>query len=138
LNISKEYIYTYLDSLERAKLLSDILPAKTGYRLVRKPSKTYMENTNLMKAVTGELDEKDKTGAVRETFFAHQVKSSGMNIRIPGRADFLVENTCLFEIGGKNKSKSQVKGAEEAFVVRDDIEVGYGDILPLWLFGFLY
>ena len=138
LKISKEYIYTYLDSLERAGLLSGILPAKTGYRLVRKPSKIYMENTNLMKAVTGELGEKDKAGAVRETFFAHQVKSSGMNIRIPGRADFLVENTCLFEIGGRNKGKTQVKGAENAFVVRDDIEVGYGDILPLWLFGFLY
>jgi len=61
-----------------------------------------------------------------------------MNIRIPGRGDFSVEDRYLFEIGGKKKSGKQVEKVEEAFVVRDDIEIGYGNIIPLWLFGFLY
>ena len=138
LTISKEYVYTYLDSLERAGLLSGFLPSETGYRLVRKPSKIYMENTNLLRAVAGELGGKDQTGAVRETFFAHQLKSAGVNVRIPRRGDFLVEGKYLFELAGRTKGKSQVKDADNAFVVRDEIEVGFGNVIPLWLFGFLY
>lgn len=135
---SKEYIYTYLDSLERAGLLSGFLPSETGYRLVRKPSKIYMGNTNLLRSVAGEIGGKDQTGTVRETFFAHQLKNAGMNVRIPNRGDFLVEGKYLFEIGGRTKGKSQVKDTDNAFVVRDDIEVGFGNVIPLWLFGFLY
>ena len=69
LTISKEYVYTYLDSLVQAGLLSGFLPSEIGYRLVRKPSKIYMENTNLLRAVAGEIGGKDQTGTVRETFF---------------------------------------------------------------------
>jgi len=77
-------------------------------------------------------------GAVRETFFAHQTKSAGMNVHIPTKGDFLVEDMYLFEIGGKGKGKAQIRDTPNAFVVRDDIEVGSGNIIPLWLFGFLY
>lgn len=138
LTISKEYIYTYLDSLERAGLLSGILPSETGYRLARKPSKIYMENTNLLRAVAGELGGMDQAGTRRETFFAHQMKTAGMNVRIPSRGDFLVEGQYLFEIGGSTKGKTQVKDVHNAFVARDDIEVGFGNVIPLWLFGFMY
>lgn len=138
LSISKQYVYTYLGSLERAGLLSGFLPWSTGYRLVRKPVKIYMENTNLLRAVIGELGGKEQEGAIRQTFFAHQLKSAGINISIPSQGDFLLESKYLLEIGGKSKGKSQVKGAKNAFVARDDIEVGYGNIIPLWLFGFLY
>jgi predicted AAA+ superfamily ATPase len=138
LKISKEYVYTYLDSLERAELLSGFFSSETGYRLVRKPSKIYMENTNLLRAVAGQLGGKDQVGTARETFFAHQLKSAGTNVRIPSRGDFLVEGKYLFEIGGRTKGKSQVKDADNGFVVRDEIEVGFGNVIPLWLFGFLY
>ena len=138
LKISKEYVYTYLDSLERAGLLSGFFTSETGYRLVRKPSKIYMENTNLLRAVAGQLGGKDQAGTARETFFAHQLKSAGANVRIPSRGDFMAEGKYLFEIGGRTKGKSQVKDADNAFVVRDAIEVGFGNVIPLWLFGFLY
>lgn len=138
LKISKEYVYTYLDSLERAELLSGFFSSETGYRLVRKPSKIYMENTNLLRGVAGQLGGKDQVGTARETFFAHQLKSAGANVRIPSRGDFLVEGKYLFEIGGRTKGKSQVKDADNGFVVRDEIEVGFGNVIPLWLFGFLY
>jgi len=42
------------------------------------------------------------------------------------------------EIGGKNKSYKQIKDVEHSYVVADDIEVGFGNKIPLWLFGFLY
>jgi len=119
-------------------LLSGFLPSETGYRLVRKPSKIYMENTNLLRAVAGEIGGKDQTGIVRETFFAHQLKNAGMNVRIPSRGDFMVDGKYLFEIGGRTKGKSQIKDTDNAFVVRDDIEVGFGNVIPLWLLGFLY
>jgi len=138
LTTSKEYIYTYLDSLERAGLLSGFLPSETGYRLVRKPSKIYMENTNLLRAVAGEIGGRDQIGPVRETFFAHQLKNAGMNVCIPSRGDFVVEGKYLFEIGERTKGKSQIKDTDNAFVVRDDIEVGFGNVIPLWLLGFLY
>jgi len=138
LKISKEYVYTYLDSLERAGLLSGFFPSETGYRLVRKPSKIYMENTNLLRGVAGQLGGKHQAGTVRETFFANQLKSAGSNVRSPSRGDFLVEVKYLFEIGGRTKGKSQVKNADNAFVVRDEMEVGFGNVIPLWLFGFLY
>jgi predicted AAA+ superfamily ATPase len=138
LGISKEYVYTYLDSMERAGLICGILPSETGYRLVRKPSKIYMENNNLLSGVAGKLGGKDQAGTVRETFFAHQLKSAGMTVSIPIQGDFLVEERYLFEVGGRSKGKSQIKGADSAFVVQDESEIGFNNIVPLWLFGFLY
>jgi len=138
LKVSKEYLYTYLDSLERAGLIIGVLPAETGYRLVRKPSKIYMENTNLLKAVAGDMGMSAQVGAVRETFFAHQVRSAGLHLAIPTRGDFLVEREFLFEIGGRAKKRKQIQEAPAAYVVRDDVEVGYDRDIPLWLFGFLY
>jgi hypothetical protein len=84
-----------------------------------------MENTNLLRAVAGEIGGKDQTGIVRETFFAHQLKNADMNVRIPSRGDFMVDGKYLFEIGGRTKRKSQIKDTDNAFVVRDDIEVGF-------------
>jgi hypothetical protein len=57
----------------------------TGYRLVRKPSRIYMENTNLVRAVVGELGLQSQEGAARETFFAHQIKSAGIRICSPAK-----------------------------------------------------
>ena len=54
------------------------------------------------------------------------------------QGDFLVDNQFVFEIGGKNKSGKQISGIENSFIVQDDIEIGYRNFIPLWLFGFLY
>ena len=40
--------------------------------------------------------------------------------------------------GGKNKSRKQLRGLEDAYVAADNIEYGYGRKVPLRLFGFLY
>jgi hypothetical protein len=50
----------------------------------------------------------------------------------------VVEDKYTFEIGGKSKRRAQLKGKRAAFVIRDDIETGFSNIVPLWLFGFLY
>ena len=43
-----------------------------------------------------------------------------------------------FEVGGRNKKKKQIQGIANAFVVKDDVEIGSDLNIPLWLFGFLY
>lgn len=138
LKISKEFVYTYFEALERARLLSGIPPAESGYRMVRKPSKIYVENTNLLVALAGQGVSGAKPGTIRETFFAQQVKGAGLSLHIPHRGDFLVEKDYIFEVGRKSKGGAQISGEEKAYLVRDDIEFGHGNVVPLWLFGFLY
>ena len=138
LKISKEFVYTYLEALERARLLNGILRAEIGYRMVRKPSKIYLENTNLLQAVAGHAAGGAKPGTIRETFFMQQVKGAGLNLHIPRRGDFLAENRYFFEVGGRSKGGAQITAEKDAYLVKDDIEVGHRDVIPLWLFGFLY
>ena len=77
-------------------------------------------------------------GAVRETFFANQMRASGQAFSIPPAGDFRVADKWLFEIGGKGKGFSQIKDEPNSYVVNDGVETGFGDKIPLWLFGFLY
>ena len=75
-------------------------------------------------------------GTVRECFFASMLEE--YKLQLTKKGDFLVEDKYTFEIGGKNKTKHQIKNLENAFIVKDDIEIGRKNIIPLWLFGFLY
>ena len=59
-------------------------------------------------------------------------------VSVPLKGDFLVYDKYIFEVGGKNKSFKQIENIENSFVVADDIESGFGNKIPLWLFGFLY
>jgi hypothetical protein len=83
------------------------------------------------------VNENVNTGNIRETFFLNQMKGL-YNINISKQSDFLVEEKYTFEIGGKHKSKKQIAGLSNAYIVKDQIEVGFGNIIPIWLFGFLY
>jgi hypothetical protein len=73
---------------------------------------------------------------LRETAFATFLND--YELSIPKIGDFLIDEKYLFEIGGKKKSFKQIKDIPHSFVVADDIEVGFGNKIPLWLFGFLY
>jgi hypothetical protein len=39
-------------------------------------------------------------------------------------------------VGGRNKDHSQIKNLEDSFLAVDDIEVGFKNKIPLYLFGF--
>ena len=90
-------------------------------------------NTNLNYAYCDNQD----IGTIRESFFVNQVDKN-YKIEYSKIGDFLLDNRYIVEIGGKNKSFKQIKDMENSFVVADDIEVGFGNKIPLWLFGFLY
>ena len=93
-----------------------------------------MHNTNLMYAISS--DQID-IGTVRETFFMQNF-SNNHTVSLPNKGDILVDNTFLFEIGGKNKTRNQILDFDKAFLVKDDIEIGFQNSIPLWLFGFMY
>jgi len=93
-----------------------------------------LENVNLMNALSPEVD----TGCKRETYFLNQLRAAGHAVTYPAAGDFRVEDTWLFEVGGKGKSFEQVKDVPKSFVAYDDVEVGRGNKIPLLLFGFLY
>jgi hypothetical protein len=62
----------------------------------------------------------------------------GNNVTYPSKGDFMVNDTLIFEVDGKGKNQKQIKDLSNAFIVKDNIETGSGNIIPLWLFGLLY
>jgi len=131
-NISKNTLKQYLYYLEKASLARRVGGKIRGNQYISKPDKLYLHNTNLFSILCDE----PKIGTKREVFFALSLNDH--NLTYPKKGDFLVDGKYLFEIGGKNKSFNQIKDISNSFVVADDIEVGFKNKIPLWLFGFLY
>ena len=133
LAISRNVIADYLLYMEEAGMLAQLRDDTKGIRGLGKINKVYLDNTNLVYILAGGNANK---GNIRETFFLnqcrvhHQVVSSNV-------ADFKMEDKD-FEIGGKNKGLKQIKTAENGFLVKDDIETGFFNTIPLWHFGLMY
>ena len=133
LNISRESVYLWLTYLDHAGLLKTLSREGKGVATLQKPDKVYLENTNLAYA----LKEIPDIGSVRETFVMNQLTNAGIDVKLPDSGDFLA-NGFHIEVGGKNKTGKQIQDVENAVIAADDIEAGYGNKIPLWLFGFLY
>jgi hypothetical protein len=54
------------------------------------------------------------------------------------QGDFRLDRRITIEVGGAGKSRRQIAGKDEAYVAADDIEIGYWQKVPLWMFGLLY
>ena len=122
----------YFIKLEDAGIIKLLMKASSkGLKQLEKPEKIYLDNTNLLHIAESEI------GTVRETFFLNAL-SQNHNVSYPKKGDFLVEEKFLFEVGGRNKSFNQIKDIENSFIAYDDVEIGHGNKIPLWLFGFLY
>ena len=134
IQLNRNALVRSLQLLDRAALIRMIYKQTRSISLLNKPDKLWMHNTNLMFAISGDHVE---IGTVRETFFMQNLAHNHV-LSLPDKGDVLVDNTFLFEIGGKNKTKKQIVNIENAFVVHDDIEIGFQNNIPLWLFGFLY
>jgi len=124
----------YLLLLEEAQLIHLVRTDAKGNKLMQKPDKILINNCNLMYALAMKTSD---VGTQRETFFYNQL-SYQEKICYSGKADFMVNNEFLFEIGGKSKGKAQIKDLDKAYIVADGIEIGFGNKIPIWLFGFLY
>ena len=123
-----------LDVLERAELVSLLKTEKDKLKRMSSPEKIYCDNANLMRALVPRAD----VGTLRETFFVNQLRAAGHTVSSPAKGDFLVDGEWLFEVGGRGKTFDQIKDKPKSYVAYDDVEVGSGNKIPLWLFGFLY
>lgn len=134
MGIARSTLLLYFHYLDEIGLTINLFKESGGISKLQKPLKVYLENTNLMYALTSKAA---NTGNVRETFFANQLSYKHM-VMYSDKGDFLVNEQYVFEIGGKDKSMKQIEGIENAFVAADNIEYGFQNRIPLWLFGFLY
>ena len=130
---SRNNVEDYLAYLEKAGLLAQLKDGTGGLGELGKVEKVYLDNTNLMYALSdGQVD----AGTVRETFFFNQMR---VNHKVTSSqiSDFEIQGK-TFEVGGKSKGKRQITDAREGYVVKDDIEYGYGNVIPIWAFGLNY
>ena len=123
-----------LEALERAELFAGIEQRTEKLKHLSRPEKIFLGDTNLMNALVPNPD----VGAIRETFFANQLRAAGHDVKSPAQGDFVIDEKHLFEVGGSGKKFTQIKDIPNSYVVADGIEAGLGNKIPLWLFGLLY
>jgi uncharacterized protein len=133
LGASRNSIADYCLYIEEAGLIAQLRDNTGGIRGLGKVDKIYLDNTNLIYNLAQDTP---NIGNIRETFFFNQTKVNYDVIASP-ISNFLIDNI-TFEIGGKNKGQKQIQGIENSFVVKDNIEFGYTNIVPLWQFGMSY
>ena len=133
INAGRNSLADYFLYMEEAGLIAQLRDDTGGIRGLGKVDKVYLDNTNLI-YVLGEKEA--NIGNVRETFFYNQLRVN-QDVVTSSVSDFQIgENT--FEIGGKNKKQKQLHGVTNGYVVKDDIETGYLNVIPLWQFGLNY
>ncbi len=132
--LNRNTVLNYLANLYRAKLINMLYSDNVNLKRMQKPDKIYMENTNLLYALSLTQVE---TGTARETFFVNQLSYSHM-VEYGKKADFVIDRTYTVEVGGQSKDGRQIANTPNAFVAADGIEYAMGNKIPLWLFGFMY
>ena len=133
LDLSRDSVYQHIYQLKDARLLNTLNIEGKGVSILQKPDKIFLENTNLAFS----LKENPDIGNVRETFALNQLLNAGLNVSSAVEGDFIA-NGLTIETDGKSKSINQVKHLDDYLVAADDIEIGSGNKVPLWLLGFLY
>lgn len=124
---------SYFGHLEDAGLIRSLMKASKKFSRIESPDKVFLNNPNQLFAISSEPE----IGTVRETFFLAAL-AQNYSVALPQDGDFLVEDTYVFEIGGRKKTFQQIKESKNGYLAIDDIEMGIGNKIPLWLFGFLY
>lgn len=132
-DLHRNQVADFLFYLEKAGIIAQLRGTTAGIRQLGKVEKTYLDNTNLAYSLSENTPD---IGNVRETFFLSQMKVNN-EVLSSDKADFQI-GKYTFEIAGANKQQKQIHGLGNAYVVKDDIEYGYGNVIPLWHFGFNY
>ena len=132
IGINRKTLYLYIHYLTLGNIFSRLEVKSKGDNIFSKPAKLYLNNPNLNNCycINSEI------GTIREEFCLNML--SNYKLSYPKQGDFLIDDKYIVEVGGKNKSYKQIKDMNNSFIVADDIEVGYKNKIPLWLFGFLY
>ena len=132
--LNRNTLLQYLFYLEKAGVIHTLYRNGSFYGKLTKPGKILLYHPNLIYALSSGQQEQ---GSIRECFFVNQLRTQ-FPVELADKGDFLVDGKYTIEIGGKGKTRSQIAGMTSAFVVSDDIEFGFENKIPLWMFGFLY
>ena len=132
--IHRQTLLSYLQYLGESKLTHSLFRNTQGIGALQKPDKLYLDNTNLAYLFRGD---KVDIGTLRETFLLNQLAKDHA-VTYTQAGDFLVDGSTTIEVGGKNKTRRQIKDLAEGYIAADNLEYGFGRKVPLWLFGFLY
>lgn len=133
IGVSRNNIADYFLLLEEAGMIAQLRDETGGIRSLGKVEKIYLDNSNLLYSLS---DENPNIGNIRETFFLNQTRVLFDTISSQ-ISDFTIDGK-TFEIGGKRKGQKQIGSAENGYIVKDNIEFGYANVVPLWQFGLLY
>ncbi|MDY0315468.1 MAG: AAA family ATPase [Bacteroidales bacterium] len=134
IGLNRASLLSYFHYLDEIGLTRNLFRKAHGISRLQKPAKIWLENTNLAFLLA---KENANEGNLRETFFANQL-AYRHDLLYTEKGDFLINEKYNFEIGGKNKTDKQIKFMENSYIASDNIEYGFGNKIPLWLFGFLY
>ncbi|MBR4838448.1 MAG: ATP-binding protein [Bacteroidales bacterium] len=133
LSTNNELGLRMLYALDKAQILALLTSKTKNYKYLFKPDKIFLGNTNLMHVLCPKIDK----GNERETFFLSQWRTAH-DVKYPKKGDFIINDNYLFEVGGKKKGFDQIADVPNSFLAIDDTEIGYGNRIPLWMFGMLY
>lgn len=133
IGVSRNSLDDYFTYMEKAGLIGQLRDETSGIRGLGKVNKVYLDNTNIIFNLVGD---KSNAGNIRESFFFNQMRVQ--NDVISSRISDFVIGDFTFEVGGKNKKQKQLEKDNKSFLVKDDIEHGYLNVIPLWAFGFNY
>ncbi|MBL7968160.1 MAG: ATP-binding protein [Prolixibacteraceae bacterium] len=134
LDLNRNTLLTYLNLLNVAEITHSIYSSGSFYGKLSKPEKILLYHPNISYCLNAETP---NSGSIRESFVVNQLKVYN-KVELSSKADFLVNERYTFEVGGKGKSRRQILGIPESYIVADDLVIGYQNTIPLWLFGFLY
>lgn len=134
IGINRNTLISYLYFLQEAHIIKNLYKDSKGITQLQKPDKIFLENTNLQYAFS---PNNANTGNIRETFFVNQVSFKHLT-EYTKQGDFRVDGTYIFEVGGNTKSDHQIKNLKNSYIAADNIEYGFTNKIPLWLFGFMY
>jgi len=128
--ISRATVMNYLKYLEDARLIKMLY--KKGNTFPKKPDKIYLNNTNIMfPTKRGRVENQ----SLNETFFYNQVNISSSVKKGERKYHFTVNNKYLFKIELPNRKQAE---SQTHFVTVKTAQSEENNIIPLWLFGFLY
>lgn len=105
ISVNRSDLKDYLFYMEKSGMIQSIISSEKGLNLLSKVEKIYLDNTNLMTALSNETT---NIGNMRETFFFNQLKVKNQVTSSPV-SDFLINNKYTFEKGGRKKGKKTNK-----------------------------
>lgn len=126
---SRATVMNYIKYLTDARLMNMLYPE--GESFPKKPSKVYMYSPSLMYPIR---PDDVNMQAVRETFFFNQLLKDNRLNEGGKNAHFLVNSTYNFRV----EENTKIKNNPDLYYAVDKTEIGENNMIPLWMFGFLY